>query len=393
MTTSQHNTNSYLSNSSKEKPIIEEETMTPSSIFFTIANYYNIPDTLKNPIVVKGIYLKNSSNSGYDSLKDVINDAYLRLAIPESIRVNLHSNVIYSFKGVLGGRMWKGAMYFTFSITDYTEHLEEDVSRLEQINRLLELKSSYSSTLCPSDVIRKNLMEGRITRLLCIYPLGNYTRNEFIDQFSEFNNVYSVTEARVNFADSSVFSAKIKELDLQGYDVIVVVRGGVTEYDMFNNLDLAETFITLKTPVLLAVGHKDTNVILRSFVPEWKENPTAGGLFLKDLAKDWSEKLELQKVNDTLKTSIKEKESIIKNKDSIIGTRDDTIKVINRSMQEKEGEIKQQKNRIDELEKSLKDKTDIVPLSPLQQKMIKTFPFLFLLFIILLLLLCYELFN
>lgn len=297
---------------------------TPSSIFCTIANYYTFPDELKKPILLRGIFLRG--NGGYDTLKDTINDAYFRLSIPQNIRICLQDNVVYSFKGVLSSRMFKGNMIFSFYVTEQPDSREETDSRISEINELIRLKEAKSSVRIPSDIIRKNLMEGKKTRILCVFPNETKTRDEFMSQFSSYADAYSIEEKYANFAVSDVFQSQIKEYDRMGYEIVILLRGGVENIDMFNNLDIAKTLLEMETPLLLGVGHLSSNIILRNFVPEWKANPTETGILLRDLAKDWRDKILLLKERDELRKNIQNKYELINGKNKSLLEKEQVLK-------------------------------------------------------------------
>lgn len=316
---------------------VSNEIYTPSSIFCTIANYYTFPDELKKPIMLKGIFLKG--NSGYDTLKDIVNDSYFRLVVPQNIRTYLQDNIVYSFKGVLSARMFKGNMIFSFYVTEQPENRQTIDSRLDEINELLHIKASNTSIRTPSDIIRKNLMDGRKTRILCVFPNETKTRDEFMSQFSSCSEVYLIEEKSANFAVADIFQSQIKEYDKMGYEVIILLRGGVENIDMFNNLDVAKTLLEMKTPLLLGVGHLSSNIILRNFVPEWRANPTETGIFLRDLAKDWRDKILLSKEREELRKNIREKENIIKEKDKILLEKEQLISQKISQISRKEQEI------------------------------------------------------
>lgn len=345
---------------------ISNDIYTPSSIFCTIANYYALPDELKRPIILKGIFIKG--NGGYDTLKDTVNDAYFRLSIPQNIRVSLQDNVVYSFKGVLSARMFKGNMLFSFYVTEQPDNIQSIDSRLSEINELIRIKEAKSSVRIPSDIIRKNLMEGRKTRILCVFPNETKTRDEFMSQFSSYSDAYSIEEKCANFAVSDVFQSKIKEYDRMGYEIIILLRGGVENIDMFNNLDIAKTLLEMETPLLLGVGHLSSNIILRNFVPEWKANPTETGILLKDLAKDRIEKFRLSKERDELRKNIQGKDTIIKEKDNVITGKDNIIKEKDRALLEKDKMLGQRIVQIKQQESELRMLRSRIAKDPYKEK-------------------------
>lgn len=320
------------------------EIYTPSSIFCTIANFYTLPDELKKPIILKGIFLRG--NNGYDTLKDIVNDSYLRLVVPQNMKTYLHDNIVYSFTGVLSSRMFKGNMIFSFYVTEMPEHAPVVDSRLEEINELLRIKESKSSVLVPSDIIRKNLMEEKRTKILCVFPNETKTRDEFMKQFSSYAGAYIITEKHANFAIADAFQSQIKEFDQMGYEIIILLRGGVENQDMFNNLDIAKTLLEMKTPLLLGVGHLSSNIILRNFVPEWKANPTETGILLRDLAKDRVDKLLLVKERDELRKSILNKDNVIKEKDKVLLEKDKTLNQRIVQLKQIENELNQLRQQI-----------------------------------------------
>lgn len=282
----------------------------PSMLYHIIANDYLLPESLRNVISIKGIYIK--TNNGYDILKDIGNDSQIKIIVDNNKRVNLIDNAIYTCIGVLSSFYYKSGLYYKFHVNEISEIEEEQDNRLQQINELLRIASNNNSKR-PSEVIWDNLRNQKKTRFLCVFPVRTETKNEFYNHISGCEKVYEFEDRHINFTDVNSFSLNLNGFDRLGFDVIIIMRGGGEGTDFFSNLDIIRIIIEMKTPLLLGVGHQDTNILLRSFVKEWKANPTATGIYLRDLARNWNETFELTEKNKELKTENEKQKRDIEN--------------------------------------------------------------------------------
>lgn len=145
----------------------------------------------------------------------------------------------------------------------------------------MEKKASLS-IIRPSIVIEKVLINGRIPSVVLVFPMQTETKTEFFKQLGIGGQSYTISEKSINFGNASEFRMELCKLDGL-FDVIVILRGGGAGIEFFSNLDVIETILMIKTPILLGVGHGDTPILLRQFVDEWKNNPTDTGNYLREI--------------------------------------------------------------------------------------------------------------
>lgn len=108
---------------------------------------------------------------------------------------------------------------------------------------------------------RKRPLPEFLLRIALITAKNSAAETDFLKILKENDSALSVDFYPVlvqgNLAEAQIISA-LKAADTNDYDCIVLTRGGGSLEDLiaFNDEELARTIFSLKTPVLVAVGHE-----------------------------------------------------------------------------------------------------------------------------------------
>ena len=149
-------------------------------------------------------------------------------------------------------------------------------------------------------------------KICLLFPQRTEVRTEFWDALGSGISMYDCHEVQCNFGNVQEFTHSINSLDSQKYDAIFILRGGGEGLDFFSNCEVINSILECNTPIFSGVGHGDSNILLRSFVSEYKNNPTDTGYHLAKLAKGTRKRIEGQLESN------KNHHNMIKNKDAII---------------------------------------------------------------------------
>ncbi|ANE35306.1 exodeoxyribonuclease VII, large subunit [Campylobacter iguaniorum] len=120
-------------------------------------------------------------------------------------------------------------------------------------------------------------------------------------KFSVFNSLMQGEMAATNICNI------LKKIDLQGFDVIVLARGGGSKEDLwcFNDEWLARAIFDLQTPLISAIGH-EIDYCISDFVADHRSlTPTAAMVDLLPDSKVLTQSLDM--AYDTLKNFINQK--------------------------------------------------------------------------------------
>ena len=264
---------------------ISKDIFTPQAIISIMQEKIIIPDECSSIIYIKGRYQRIGTvlyrNGYYDALIDEAYNAQIKIIVNESIRNVLTHNQTYIFTGVTQKAISNGVIGYNIQITDSPIEQKNEMSdRDKKLLSLMEKKASLSTTK-PSMVIEKVLIDGRIPSVVLVFPMQTETKTEFFKQLGIGGRSYTISEKSINFGNVSEFKKELCRLDGL-FDVIIILRGGGAGIEFFSNLDVIETILMIKTPILL-----------RQFVDEWKNNPTDTGNYLREIA----ERIYKQKSN------------------------------------------------------------------------------------------------
>lgn len=290
---------------------------TPNSISCILKSNLRIPDTINNQIELKGRYKKNGTKDYngfyFDTLIDENTEESIVIKVSKDIRDQLENDYIYSFTGVLVISNKKDCLFHCYlSVTDTTAKLERRIStKEEQILKLLEKKSGKKTSNISielEDILLKNIKP----KICLLFPQRTEVRTEFWDALGSGINMYDCHEIQCNFGNIQEFTRCIDSLDSQKYDAIFILRGGGEGLDFFSNCEVINCILECNTPIFSGVGHGDSNILLRSFVSEYKNNPTDTGHHLAKLAESTRKRVEDQfESNKNHNNMIKDKDTII----------------------------------------------------------------------------------
>ena len=82
----------------------------------------------------------------------------------------------------------------------------------------------------------------------------------------------------------------MKQLDLRGFDVIALVRGGGVQVEAADDLNVLETVVNLKTPIIAAIGHVEEKLFIKQVVDKEASTPNGLGQYFSEMVESVSEK-------------------------------------------------------------------------------------------------------
>ncbi|WP_276485766.1 exodeoxyribonuclease VII large subunit [Paraflavitalea pollutisoli] len=264
-------------------PGVEMLVYGPGAIVHLLDNSLSSP-VLQQLLLVKGIYRKgkgvNYNGMYYDILKDEVGEANMTLMVHETIRQKLQE-----------GQLIEGTCYVTKRVAAAT-------GRIDLILRLSELHHQALTEQDPADMqslalIRqkaqigfkdvRNLIRDRIFKqakvnITVILGTTAIVDQDFLHQLKDSVAIYEVRFVRVNFTrPQDIVSA----LDTHAAnDIVVVVRGGGENLQVFDNIELAQAAITLQPILISAIGHAVDEPLFQKVSDKSFITPTALGQYL-----------------------------------------------------------------------------------------------------------------
>lgn len=162
---------------------------------------------------------------------------------------------------------------------------ENEIKRME----LRRQKSSKGFKNVDS-ILEQLLFIDQRPKVALVFAATSITMSDFNAGIEAAKAAIDFYEYRVNFSYSKELSQTLKAIDGQGFNVIALVRGGGGGIETLDEIEVLETIVNLKTPIIAAIGHVEEKLFIKQIVD--KEAPTPNGLgqYFSDMVENVSEK-------------------------------------------------------------------------------------------------------
>ena len=124
-----------------------------------------------------------------------------------------------------------------------------------------------------------------------VIAASSITLKDFEDGIKAARVALDFYEDRVVFTQTRLLCTKLKQLDQLGYNAIALVHGGgIDSTTDVDKPEVIETIVSMKTPFISGVGHKDEKIFLRQVADKWTATPQGLGQYFSDMVEAVSEK-------------------------------------------------------------------------------------------------------
>ena len=354
---------------------IKYEVYSPASVIGIFNNALKLPVTV-NLIYLKGRYSygmgKAYSNYYYDHLYSESDISSIGVKISGLLRSKIVNNDIYTLKGFIEKRIKNSSIELVFVVDDIVSQeeksiSEEDLKRYDLIQKKLEKGSQDLETF-----VRDKILTGEKIKIANIYGHSAIVQKDFSEGLDVSFQEFEITEYTCNITSSTSIASKLEELTPYNFDIIALVRGGGDKqsFEAFNDLLLAEKFISLHPITITALGHTvdetlldkladkrfhlphDYGASLNAIINKLKEEKSNSRALLieevkKDVSKQFVEQVttltnQLKKKNDefveaqkTFKENIQQQTKTFNEQ---LKVRNDEVEKLKKDLSEKHGE-------------------------------------------------------
>ncbi len=333
---------------------MQEKSFTVDSITEICRNTITTPFDEKI-ISLEGFYSggqnKKYGNVYYDTLHDENKQSKLTLVVPEKTRQFLKPKQYYVFEGYLNKTLNSindGTIRLLFRVIKVKDRKDEfqfiSKDEFSIVQERFKRPIPFLEQLLLDKILKQqkpiiNIITGNNS------IVGEDYRNQLKD--SEF---YTINEHSVNLSNSKEVAQKIQALSKYESDLLVVMRGGGSGLEIFNDVNLCKVSLECKMPFATAIGHKEDVTLLEKSADKGFGTPTAFGSFL-------------QKIVDQYRTQIKERSGFEERITFL-------EKELNLNKKEKEERLQKAENSIkDEIARSQKDKEKLEQLFKNREKL------------------------
>ena len=193
--------------------------------------------------------------------------------------------------GVLGRRVQKNSHIQLMLVVSRIEIVKEQVIDEDELKRMeLRRKKALVGFKNVDGILEQKLFTDERPLVALVFATTSITMGDFNAGINAAKSAIDFQEFRVNFSSPNDLTTLLKQLDPKGFDVIALVRGGGAQVEAADDLNVLETVVNLKTPIIAAIGHVEEKLFIKQVVD--KEAPTPNGLgqYFSDMVESVSEK-------------------------------------------------------------------------------------------------------
>ena len=246
-------------------------------------------------VYMQGIFVlgRGQVYQGYcfDFLKDVSSNSYLSIKVPLGLRNQLKPNSLINVAGILEYNVQSSYSSIQLVLeVSWAEVVQVNAVTKEDIrrNELLLMKNQRQNRNVDT-ILESILYEDRKPTVGLIIAETAKTETDFNRGLNAAaREKVQFTRMRCSFARPMELINLLKQLDAKGFDAIALVRGGGGEKDWgaLDNLDVFQTIVQMKTPVISAIGHPDEKAFIKNIVDKVIDVPFALGTYFSNMVNE-----------------------------------------------------------------------------------------------------------
>lgn len=247
-------------------------------------------------VCIRGIYLIGNGTSYqgfyYDTLRDEKSSFELPIRISDAQRKELTPGNLVEILGTLGRKITaKSEIKLELNVSR-VEIVKEQVIDENEIKRIEYRQRKVVQGFKNVDSILESLLfNDTRPKIALVIAASSITLKDFEDGIKAARVALDFYEDRVVFTQTRLLCTKLKQLDQLGYDAIALVRGGgIDSTTDVDKPEVIETIVSMKTPFISGVGHKDEKIFLRQVADKWTATPQGLGQYFSDMVEAVSEK-------------------------------------------------------------------------------------------------------
>ena len=268
----------------------------PSELLGIFTSFLSPTDVNRKVIYLRGIYLKNPKhdprwNSRYDTLRDEDTQTEITLQIPQRLCDNLKDGNLVQVGGVLGRRAQNNCHIQLMLVVSRIDVVQEQAIDEAEIKRM-ELRQKKASVGFKNvdSLLEQLLYTDQRPQIALVFAQTSITMSDFEAGINAAKSAIDFTERRVNFSNSQELVRTLQALDEFDFSVIALVRGGGGGIEKLDELDVLESIVSLRTPIIAAIGHVEEKLFIKQLVDKCAPTPNGLGQYFSEMVESVSEK-------------------------------------------------------------------------------------------------------
>ncbi|MCH5175278.1 MAG: exonuclease VII large subunit [Prevotellaceae bacterium] len=264
------------------------------AIFNDILSRQNV-QTGGKLVCIRGIYIAKPANLQwaycYDILHDETTQDELTICVTHKQRENLTNGNLVDVFGTLGRKITNKSqiqLQLNVSRVDIIKNLVIDEIEVKRIEiRHQKTTKGFQNV---DAILEQILYKDERPHIALIFAATSITLADFTAGINAGKSAIDFKEYRVSFANPVELSNCLRRVDAMQYSTIALVRGGVNSTDSLDDPIVLETIVSLKTPIISAIGHVEEKLFIKQIVDKVVSTPNGLGQYFSELVETISEK-------------------------------------------------------------------------------------------------------
>ena len=246
-------------------------------------------------VYLRGVYLASGRQPYggyfYDTLRDEDRQEEITIYLTQQQRESLKNGNLVMVGGVLGRNVnHRGQIQLVLNVSriDIIQDQAVDESEIKRME--LRQKKATIGFKNVDAILEQLLYTGGRPKVALVFAKSSITMSDFEAGINAAKTAIDFTEQRVNFSNSQELVRTLKGIDEFGFAVVAIVRGGGGGIEKLDDLDVLETIVNLKTPVIAAIGHVEEKLFIKQLVDKAAPTPNGLGQYFSEMVESVSEK-------------------------------------------------------------------------------------------------------
>lgn len=275
--------------------VSKEQMYKPSELIAIFNGILSQQNVHAKMVYLRGVYWKNARQDAgwrycFDVLRDEDSQEEITLRITPSQRDTLKDGALVTVGGILTRQVTnKGYIQLYLNVTRIEVVQEHIIDEAEIKKAELRQRKASSGFRNVDGVLEQKLFVGERPKVALLFATTSITMADFNAGIKAAQSAIDFQEYRVSFADANELCRVLNQIDSLGHDVLAIIRGGGSGIEHLDDLKVLENVISLKTPLIVAVGHVEEKLFIKQLADKVSPTPNGLGAYFSDIVEKVSE--------------------------------------------------------------------------------------------------------
>lgn len=368
-------------------PVSKEQMYKPSELIAIFNGILSQQNVHAKMVYLRGVYWKNGRQDAtwrycFDILRDEDSQEEITLRITPSQRDELKDGALVTVGGVLTRQVTnKGYIQLYLNVTRIEVVQEHVVDETEVKKAELRQRKANAGFRNVDGTLEQKLFAGERPKVALLFATTSITMADFNAGIKAAQSAIDFQEYRVSFADAGELCKTLSQIDAMNHDVMAIIRGGGSGIEHLDDLKVLEAVISLKTPLIVAVGHVEEKLFIKQLADKVSPTPNGLGAYFSDVVEKVSEQKNKSRAvlaeqikkqfQEQIETANKQNKTLQEQLDKLNKTNEEAQKQHKVQIEEANKQNKDLQTKLEQLNKTLGEsqKSHTEQMTALQKQM------------------------